>query len=79
MSDQDLISRAYLISIRPPADAADGYHVSYVPRGLQRTADLALLHALGNGGPPRMVGPCEAMGDATPRAADVSERPARRG
>src|SRR5947209_13688639 len=61
MTDQDLIFSGYTISIRPPADSADGYHVTYTPRGLQRAGDPGLLQAIGNGGARRVVGPFEAV------------------
>ena len=61
MSDQDLIFRGYTISIRLPADAADGYHVTYTPRGLQRAGDPGLVPSIGNGGPCPVVGPIEVV------------------
>jgi len=61
MTDQDLIFRGYTISIRPPANPADGYHVTYTPRGLPKAGDPGLLHAIGNGGPRPLVGPFEAV------------------
>src|SRR5215470_4524849 len=73
MTEQNLISRGYTIVVRPPADAPDGYHVVYTPRGLQSAGDPSLLHAVGNGGGARQaVGPFEAVvqmldGDATVR------------
>ncbi|HEY3997360.1 MAG TPA: hypothetical protein VGO93_00750 [Candidatus Xenobia bacterium] len=73
MTDQNLLSRAYTISIRPASDAGDGYHVVYTPRSLQRAGDHDLLHALENGGAPRQaIGPFEAVvtvqgGDTTVR------------
>jgi hypothetical protein len=62
MTDQEFISRVYSINIRPPADAADGYHVTYTPRGPKRGGDADLLHAIENGaGARRSVGPFEVV------------------
>jgi hypothetical protein len=65
VTEQNLISRGYMISVRAPADAADGYHVTYVPRAPQSSANPGLLHSLGNGGSPRrVVAPFEAVVEA---------------
>jgi hypothetical protein len=45
MSEQEIIARGYTVSVRPPADAADGYHVVYTPRGRPD----GVFQALGNG------------------------------
>jgi hypothetical protein len=62
MAVQESIARGFTVSVRPPADAADGYHVTYTPRGLQRVVGPDLLHAIGNGGgPPQVTAPFEAV------------------
>ncbi len=61
MTEQDLISRGYAIVVRPPADATDGYHVVYTPRGPFGAGGPGLLQAIGNGGPGRAMGPFEAV------------------
>jgi hypothetical protein len=47
MTGQEKITHGYTVSVRPPADAADGYHVFYTLRGLQE--------ARTNGGAPRQA------------------------
>jgi hypothetical protein len=49
MIGQEKIARGYTITIRPPSDAADGYHVCYAHR--------ALPYARGNGDAPAPVPP----------------------
>jgi hypothetical protein len=61
MTEKELNFRGYTISIRSPAEATDGYHVTYTPRGGQRAGDAGLLHAIGNGGPSRDAGPFEMV------------------
>src|SRR6516164_4581148 len=62
MAVQERIARGFTVSVRQPADAADGYHVTYTPRGLQRVVDPDLLRAIGNGGgPPQVAAPFEAV------------------
>jgi hypothetical protein len=61
MTDQNLISRAFTIVVRPPTDATDGYHVVYTPRSPSRASDPGLLHAIGNGEPRPPLGPFEAV------------------
>jgi hypothetical protein len=47
MTGQEKIARGYTIRVHQPADAADGYHVFYAPRGL--------LSSRANGGASREV------------------------
>jgi hypothetical protein len=58
MTEQNLTSRAYTISVRPPADATAGYHVSYTPRGSSKGAAPSLV---GNGEPRQVIGPVEVV------------------
>ncbi len=50
MSVQEIIARGYTVSVSPPANAEDGYHVVYTLRGTQRGWADGLFHAIGNGG-----------------------------
>ena len=49
MTAQEMIARAYTVSVSPPANAEDGYHVVYVPRGTQRIRVDGLFHIPGMG------------------------------
>jgi hypothetical protein len=61
MAVQEQIARVFTVGIRPPAEAADGYHVIYAPRGPQRVGGAGDFHALGNGGPRQVGPPIEAV------------------
>jgi hypothetical protein len=50
MTAQEMIARGYTVTVRPPADAADGYHVVYTPRASQQGRSGGLFPAIGNGG-----------------------------
>jgi hypothetical protein len=61
MAVQERISRGFTVSVRQPADPADGYHVTYTPRGPQRVVDPNLFPAIGSGGPRPVAAPFEAV------------------
>jgi len=43
MAAQQNIAHNFTITIRSPADTADGYHVSYRPRGLQGAVPFEMV------------------------------------
>lgn len=62
MTAREIIARGYTVSIKPPADAADSYHVVYTPRGSQQGRSGGLFHAIGNGGTGvQLLSPLEAV------------------
>jgi hypothetical protein len=70
MTAQEMIARGYTVTVRPPADAADGYHVVYTPRGSQQGRSGGVSHPIGNGG---LDGrPLEAVAQVTDREVAVS-------